>query len=192
MPDFSKGKIYKLVSNISSDVYIGSCIIELCRRLSKHKSPSNTCASKSMFINDAIITIVLIENYPCETKNQLKARELHYRTTIECIIKNRPFITDIIHNNYNEWKKEYDLMHKEYINEYKRQHYESNKHSVLERQKQYYETNKQVIKEKAKKTYLCDCGTTTYILHKTHHIKTTKHLQLINKLYLDELTYYIL
>ena len=83
-------------------------------------------------------------------------------------------------------------MHKEHINEYKKLHYETNKHSVLERQKQYYETNKQVIKEKAKKTYLCDCGTTTYILHKTHHIKTTKHLQLINKLYLDELTYYIL
>ena len=104
MPDFSKGKIYKLVSNISSDVYIGSCIIELCRRLSKHKSPSNNCASKSMFINDAIITIVLIENYPCETKNQLKARELHFMTTIDCININKPFITDIIHNNYNEWK----------------------------------------------------------------------------------------
>ena len=60
MPDFSKGKIYKLVSNISSDVYIGSCLVELSKRFSVHKCKSNTCISKSMFVDDAIITIVLI------------------------------------------------------------------------------------------------------------------------------------
>ena len=82
MPDFSKAKIYKLVSNISSDVYVGSCLVELSKRFSVHKGPSNTCISKSMFINDAIITIVLIENFPCLCKNEMKARELHYITTL--------------------------------------------------------------------------------------------------------------
>ena len=65
MPDFSKGKIYKLVSNISSDVYVGSCLVDLSKRLYQHKSKSNKAVSKSMFINDAIITIVLIEDFPC-------------------------------------------------------------------------------------------------------------------------------
>ena len=95
MPDFSKGKIYKLVSNISSDVYIGSCLVELSKRLYGHKQPLNKCVSKRMFVNDAIISIVLIEDYACENKNQLKSRELHYITTIECINKNKPFISDI-------------------------------------------------------------------------------------------------
>ena len=106
MPNFSKGKIYKLVSNKSSDVYIGSCIIELSKRLSNHKSKSNECVSKSMFINDAIISIVLIEDYPCENKNQLKARELHYITNINCININKPFISDIqiINGDNKEWR----------------------------------------------------------------------------------------
>ena len=115
MPDFSKGKIYKLVSNISSDVYIGSCIVELCRRLSSHKMTTNLCVSKKLFINEAIVTIVLIENYPCENKNQLKARELHYMTTIECINKNRPFITETPYNNRKEWDKQYNELNKEHI-----------------------------------------------------------------------------
>ena len=64
MPDFSKGKIYKLVSNISSDIYIGSCLIDLSKRLYRHKARSNTCVSKRMFVDDAIISIVLIEDCP--------------------------------------------------------------------------------------------------------------------------------
>ena len=101
MPDFSKAKIYKLVSTKTADIYIGSCLVELSRRLSKHKAPSNMAVSKSMFIDDAIITIVLLENYQCENKNQLKARELHYITTLECININKPFITDV---NYSDYK----------------------------------------------------------------------------------------
>ena len=95
MTDFSNGKIYKLVSTKTDDVYIGSCVIKLSARLSIHKNISNKCVSKKMFADDAIITICLIEAYPCKSKNELKARELFYITSMKCINHNKPFITDL-------------------------------------------------------------------------------------------------
>lgn len=137
MPDFSKAKIYKLVSNKSSDIYIGSCLVELSKRLYGHKRPSNTCISKSMFINDAIITIVLIENYPCLCKNEMKARELHYITTLECINKNKPFISDINYSDYKEWQKLYYIENAEEKKQYQKQYYINHKEELKQYQKQY-------------------------------------------------------
>ena len=156
MPDFSKGKIYKLVSNISSDVYIGSCLVDLSKRFYCHKSKSNNCVSKGMFVNDAIISIVLIEDCPCENKNQLKARELHYITTLECININKPFITDVNYGDSKEWKKIYRETHKEQIAQYKvinkeqiaqynKQYNENHKEQIAEKNKQYNETHKEQI-----------------------------------------------
>ena len=162
MPDFSKAKIYKLVSNKSSDVYIGSCLVELSKRLSVHKAPSNLCVSKTMFIDDAVITIVLIENYPCLCKNEMKARELHYITTLQCININKPFISDIqiIDGDKKEWEKQYDkqyiLEHKEEKKQYRLDHAEDIKQYRLnhtEEQKQY---NKQYYLNK-KAQQLSNC-----------------------------------
>ena len=146
MPDFSKAKIYKLVSNKSSDVYIGSCLVDLSKRLYGHKKASNNCVSKGMFVNDAIISIVLIEDCPCENKNQLKARELHYITTINCININKPFITDVNYGDGKEWNKQYYETNKEQIAQY----YETNKEQILQKQKQYNAINKeQIAQQKA-------------------------------------------
>ena len=142
MPNFSKGKIYKLVSNKSSDVYIGSCLVDLSKRLYGHKSKSNKAVSKSMFVDGAIISIVLIEDCPCENKNQLKARELHFITTLECINKNKPFITDIDIVNRKEWMKLYDDLHKEEKAQRGAEYYKTHKEQIA----QYRETNKEQIK----------------------------------------------
>ena len=156
MPDFSKAKIYKLVSNKSSDVYIGSCIIELSKRLSNHKSKSNECVSKSMFINDAIISIVLIEDYPCENKNQLKARELHYITTLQCINKNKPFVCDIqiINGDNKEWKKQYSIENAEQIKQYQQQYQLENVEHIKQQKKQYNIVHAEEIKQQQKQYIL--------------------------------------
>ena len=41
MPDYSKGKIYKITNDLNDDVYIGSTCDTLSRRFSNHKSKSN-------------------------------------------------------------------------------------------------------------------------------------------------------
>ena len=150
MPDFSKAKIYKLVSNKSSDIYIGSCLVELSKRFSVHKTPSNKCVSKSMFVDDAIITIVLIENYPCLCKNEMKARELHYITTLECINKNKPFVCDINYSDYKEWQKQYQLEHKEQIKQYRLE----NVVNITQQIKQYQLVHVEDIKQYEKQYYI--------------------------------------
>ena len=156
MPDFSKAKIYKLVSNKSSDVYIGSCLVELSKRLSVHKAPSNLCVSKTMFIDDAVITIVLIENYPCLCKNEMKARELHYITTLQCININKPFISDIqiINGDDKEWRKQYRLNHVEEYKQYYKQYRLTHAEEYKQYDKQYNITHAEEQKQYNKQYYL--------------------------------------
>ena len=119
MPDYSLSKIYKLVSNKTSDIYIGSCVMRLSTRLSTHKSKSNSCVSRKLFVEDAVVTIILIENFACNTKNELKARELHHITTNKCINVNKPFVCDIPYADTKAWKKEYNTINAEQIRAYK-------------------------------------------------------------------------
>ena len=113
MPNYQNGKIYKLVSNISNDIYIGSTVNKLSHRLNAHKNKANECVSKQLFANDAVIQIILIESYPCNNKMELRAKEHHYITTLVCINKKIPFITDIviINGDKKEWDKAYRIEH---------------------------------------------------------------------------------
>ena len=139
MPNYQNSKIYKLVSNKTSDIYIGSCLMRLSTRLSNHKNLSNTCASKKLFTNDAIITIVLVESFPCTTKNELKARELHYITTNNCINVNKPFVCEIPYSDIKAYKKEYNKVYEE-----------ANREQIRSKAKEYYAINTEQIKSKSK------------------------------------------
>ena len=145
MPDYQNSKIYKLVSNKTSDIYIGSCLMRLSTRLSNHKNLSNTCASKKLFTNDAIITIVLLENYPCNTKNELKARELHYITTNNCININKPFNCDIPYGDGKAWDKKYQQANKEQLSAYRNEYKSINAEHIKENQKKYNASHRDQI-----------------------------------------------
>ena len=127
--NFSNAKIYKLVSNLTHDIYIGSTTKLLTTRLSYHKSPHNKAISRTLFNTiGGIINIELLENYPCNNINELKAREYHYITTNKCINKNKPFISS------------YNYMTKEWHIDYRNKHLlESKKYrdTHLDKMKQY-------------------------------------------------------
>ena len=163
MPDYSLSKIYKLVSNKTTDIYIGSCLMRLSTRLSNHKSKSNTTVSKKLFTEDAIITIVLIESYPCNTKNELKARELHHIITYNCINANKPFVCDILISD----RKEYDKI-------YNKEYYTNHKEEAKEHNKAYYTNHKQEIK-----IYYASQRDRTNALQRTRYAekKLTKNLE---------------
>lgn len=146
MPDYQQGKIYRLVSNKTEDVYYGATTRTLTHRKNHHKSHLN-CSSKKLFENDAVVTIILVEAFPCNNKNELKARELFYITNNPCINNNKPFISEL---NYGiEYQKEYREAHKETISKY----YEANKEAILEHQHKYRESNKEARLEQSKKYY---------------------------------------
>ena len=86
MTDYSKGKVYKLISDGTDDIYIGSTTQKLYKRLAVHKctaltSKNKYCSSNPLF-EKGNVKIILIEDYPCERKEQLLARERHWIETL--------------------------------------------------------------------------------------------------------------
>ena len=80
-----KGFIYKIISNYTDRIYIGSTQKTLENRLSKHESDFNIHLSgRGRYLTSYEILILgdyeieLIEEYECETKNDLLKREGFY------------------------------------------------------------------------------------------------------------------
>ena len=189
MPDYSKGKIYKIVCNTTGLKYIGStCETKLCRRLAKHRGNYNDWVKKNDYANymtsfeilkNNDYEIILIKDYPCETKEQLLKKERYYIQKYKCVNKNIPITTK---EEKKEKKKEYAINNKEQIEEYKKNYYVKNKELIKEYReankdvmKQYYESNK----ERINKIYHCICGIEYTYGHKSRHFKSKKHLNFV-------------
>ena len=133
---YKRGKIYKLQSNQTDVIYYGSTIEDiLTNRLSGHRSQyKRWLENKTNYVTSFEIVkyddckIILVENYPCNTKSELLARENYYIQNNECINK----------------QIAYTGMSKE---EYKKYHYEKNSEIVKLRTKKYYTQHKDEIKD---------------------------------------------
>jgi len=171
--DYSEGKIYKIVCNITGEIYIGSTITTLNIRLAHHKC--DVCKSKQI-LERGDYKILLIENYPCKTKQDLLWRERYYIEKLDCINEKRPIITSderkeiqkIISKKTHakkpiEYKKEKQIYDKSYR--------EKNKEKKKLIDKAYYEKNKEKI--------MCECGCTISKIDKSRHIKSKKHQNLM-------------
>jgi group I intron endonuclease len=82
--DYQNGKIYMIVNSINDKIYIGSCATELRIRFSGHKKNAKNITEKLNsnrifydFLRDNVdkFKIILIENCPCNSKNELERRE---------------------------------------------------------------------------------------------------------------------
>ena len=165
MPDYQLGKIYKIECNVTEKVYIGStCEPTLARRLSGHITDYNkylkgTYHYVSSFdvLRNGNYDIVLIESYPCTSKDELHARERYHTNNIDCVNKIKG---QGIYNILG--RKGYD---KEYYND--------NKDKRNEKSKEYYNDNKDKLNEK----HNCVCGGKYTYIHKQKHIRSAKHQQ---------------
>lgn len=177
MVNYAKGKIYKIVSDQTDKIYIGSTCQTLCKRFSCHRGnykdylngKQSYCASYEIIKYDDA-KIYLIEDYPCERREQLLRREgeiikkkknnggccnnkIAGRTKKEWKTDNR----DIILEKNKQYKidnrdkiLQYYQDNKDYILEKNHKYYEDNKDQVLNHQKEYYENNKDKISEQKK------------------------------------------
>ena len=112
MNKYQNGKIYKIVDNTNDDIYIGSTIRGLRKRLYDHKASRNTDnrITKSM-IDNGNYSIHLIEDCPCEDKYDLLKREQYWIDNTKCINQKPAYVNHI--------KTEYD-----------KSRYENNKEEV--------------------------------------------------------------
>lgn len=161
---YENGKIYKISSIMSNDIYIGSTIKTLEQRLKSHKNHYKCYTNgKSHYITAFDIIkyddckIELLEIYPSKNKEILRLREDHYIKLYPNIVnKHRAFQT-------KEDRKKY---HNQYCSKYN---------------KLYLEKNKDKINEKRKLKITCDiCNTTFRKSDNARHLKTKNHLNSIN------------
>jgi hypothetical protein len=172
--DYSKGKVYKIVCNITGQIYISStCVDLLSHRLREHtyackayltgKSKSNTSSYKIIIGGDYYIE--LVETYPCHSNDELTKREREFYDSYDCINTYRPFVYDyevregilICRLKHKDAKRETDAIyranHKEEQREASKVRYLENKESVIERAKIHYENNREKVLERRKTQY---------------------------------------
>jgi hypothetical protein len=96
MPNFTNSKMYRLISeHLPNTCYIGSTTQTLAQRKSKHVSDSKPhtktrCCTSKIIIDAGAYDIFLIEDFPCDRKEQLKARERFHIEANECVNKCLP------------------------------------------------------------------------------------------------------
>ena len=163
--------------------YIGSTTQPLYKRLNEHRNQkasfergdkSKSCSSAELLsFDDCCIT--LIEDFPCERKEQLLARERYYYDQIPCVNKQRPFVTpeEKKLDNWQNLSIEEKMKH----NEDNRKSYHKNIENERERsrdkykrtietRKAYYEKNKEKNSAWQKQRVICSCGIETSINNK--------------------------
>jgi hypothetical protein len=192
MPNYQLGKIYKVVNDVNGICYIGSTAQPtLAHRMSchrsRHKDKKNKTYEKWGDIADC--KIVLIENYPCNSKDELCARERYYIENTSCVNKIIPGQThkewcEKNKEHLSERKKEWREKNKEHIKKYN----EDNKDKLFEQRKKYREINNEHIKkwraenkEQRYKKFNCECGGRYMRMNKATHFKSKKHQRYLKK-----------
>ena len=175
MSKYQNSKIYKIISDNTNMIYIGSSYEpRLSRRLARHKMNYNDWLkdnNKTYITSYEILkldnySIVLLENYSCNNRDELRARERYYIELYKniCVNKVIPYRTENEHLKVN---KEYR---------------DKNKEQIKIQRKQYRDNNIEKIREKKLLKMTCECGLEINKNHRTRHIKTLKHIALLKKL----------
>ena len=174
---YKNGKIYKLVCDATPIVYYGSTIQSLSDRLIHHKSHKD-CGSKELF-DAGNVSIVLVEEYPCNNRHELQSRERIY---IEFMLNN--FTHRVICNERipTRTKAEWEQDNIEHRREYKKKYHEQNREHRNEYGRKYRQDNKNAINEKKREKFNCECGSIFRRNDKARHFKTKKHINYINAL----------
>ena len=167
--DYKNGKVYQVLNNVNDDIYIGSTCQALSKRLYEHKSHLNDGKGdlhKLMRdIGKEPFYIELIELYPCNNREELRAREGYY-------IRERGSLNKLIAGRtHQEWYEE----NKEHIKSYKKQYHKDNQESINVKLKKYYKDNKANINQKQNEKIQCSvCGCYSGKANISTHQKTKK------------------
>ncbi|DAC81776.1 TPA_asm: gIY-YIG [Monosiga MELD virus 2] len=183
MPDYSKSKIYKLVSNQTNKIYIGSTCNDLRKRKSEHirsfqKWKNNDigtskgyCSSFEIVKHDDV-QIILIEKVICKDRDELKALERHYiEYNLNCVNLNIP------NRTIKEYKKYYSNTTKgrKVKQENDKQYRIKNSEVIKEKKKQQYIKDKEMILKRQLAKVKCICGKEISYGYKKKHTFSNVH-----------------
>ena len=189
---YNQGKIYAIKNNVNDDVYIGSTTQPLSKRFNDHKknlkdnSKYNRCSvyKKMVELGKENFYIELIEDYPCETKEELLIREGQLIRELGTL--NQQIMGRTLHEQQLEYRqnnkeklkqkqRNYYLNNKEEVDEKCRVYREENKDKINQKKAEYRETNRDEIRQKANEKIQClNCKVFVRRGGMARHMKTDK------------------
>ena len=171
MNRYEKGKIYKIVSVDYSKCYIGSTTESLKKRFERHRGKykeylkGGADNTRAYWLFDEVgvenCKIELIENYPCNSREELERKEGEYIKNTKCVNK------VIAGRTRQEYKKD----------EYDYKSYQEQVYRELhpEKRKEWAKASYKRRKDKLSQLHLCGCGKYYTYYHKKRHEKSQYH-----------------
>lgn len=154
---YDTGKIYKLQCS-DGKYYFGSTIRPLAARLSSHKYASKNAETNNTYkhintIGWDKVTIVLVELFPCETKQQLLQRELWFINEHKhddlCLNTRNPLSdnTPEAKQKHKDNCKEYYVQHRDELLQKRREYQNENREKRTEYNSEYRQQHSEKLKE---------------------------------------------
>lgn len=208
--DYGNARIYKIepvCDHQENEVYYGSTCQSLSKRMAAHRGCyKRWCDGKHYKTSVYDIfelygvencKIILVESYPCESKEELEAKEAFYIRKNLCVNKIIPGRTRKVYCYDNkekiaEYQKVYHDDNKEIISVNLKAYYRDNKEKISEIQKAYRQNNKELIstkgkvyyndnKEKLNAKHICLCGGKYTHSNRSRHETTKKHQKFLTE-----------
>lgn len=183
---YQNGKIYKIESQNTTKIYIGSTTKSLDTRLKGHvrnflafiNDESNSYLTSFDIISKGFYNIKLIENYPCDTKEKLHIREGEFITQFRDVCINQRIPGRSPHEYYiftKQQKQKYYEEHRDDLLKYKKEYYKKNKNHLLETHRKWENEHADELKEKYDTKQDCFCGGIFTYRSKLKHVDSVKH-----------------
>jgi group I intron endonuclease len=169
--DYKNGRIYCIRNNIDDEVYVGSTCQPLSKRMAFHRNDATTYKKDRKIykhmnnIGVENFYIELLEECPCENKEQLRKREgYHIRDigTLNSQIAGRS-------------QGEYCIDNKEQIALKGYEYRERNRPAIIAQKAKYWNQNKDEANEERRIKITCGCGTCCCKGAQTRHERSNKH-----------------
>jgi len=154
MPDYSKSVIYKIQHNEDETLcYIGStCNFRNRKYHHKNTYHNENDTNYNLKVYQMIrdnggwdsFKCVIVEEYPCETRQQLNIKEEEYRERMKANMNTRKAFSD-----NKEYQKKYYDDNIDKKKEYKKKYYDEKK----DKYKEYYDNNKDKINKQTTQYY---------------------------------------
>lgn len=193
---YVNSKIYKIISDFTDKIYIGSTIGLLHERLSSHrKSLKSYLEQKTSYYSSYELLnqfedcqIILIESYPCNSKEELRARErYHIEQNREICVnmklqeKARLWRAKNI-ERFKEWEQKYRTDYLEERKAYEKEYREAHREQLNDSHRQYYNENREKLLAQKKVPVTCECGLLSKRGNLNKHFKTKIHQERMNQL----------
>lgn len=204
MTNYKDGKIYRLVSKTTGSQYVGSTTQPLSKRLHGHKRDYDRWkggytgkgyVSSFRLFEEGEVEVFLLEDYSCDRKEQLHARERHWVENTECVNRHVPTRTakewrEANKEHLAELQKQYTEKNRESVKSKNKEYYHQHRDALYEKQKQrrkanadkwsdynkqYYQTNREKVLEKGKERVNCGCGSELRKPDLARHLRSKKH-----------------